>query len=118
MTRFLLSHLEMTGEKKPSTMYSLLFGAVAGVFGQSSSYPLDIVRRRMQTTGVTPECQDRYLTIGTTIRKIYYEEGIIHGFYKGLSMNWIKGPLAVGISFATYDHIKDLLRQLVHLHAR
>lgn len=111
-------YFKRTGEKQPNTMYSLLFGAIAGVFGQSSSYPLDIVRRRMQTTGVTPHCQDRYLTIGSTIKKIYYEEGIIHGFYKGLSMNWIKGPLAVGISFATYDHIKELLRTLVHLHYR
>uniref|UniRef100_A0A336M745 CSON013042 protein n=1 Tax=Culicoides sonorensis TaxID=179676 RepID=A0A336M745_CULSO len=111
-------YFKRTGEKNPTTMYSLMFGAVAGVFGQSSSYPLDIVRRRMQTTGVTPNCQDKYLTIASTIKKIYIEEGIIKGFYKGLSMNWIKGPIAVGISFATYDHFKEFLRKLVHLHYR
>jgi len=108
----------MTGEKQPSTLYALLFGALAGVCSQSSSYPLDIVRRRMQTTGVTPNCADKYLTISSTIQKIYREEGIIRGFYKGLSMNWIKGPLAVGISFATYDHIKHLLHDVVQLHYR
>lgn len=105
----------LTGDTSPNTVISLVFGATAGVIGQSSSYPLDIVRRRMQTTGVTAHCVDRYLTIGTTLAKIYREEGIVRGFYKGLSMNWIKGPIAVGISFATYDHIKHFLRELIHL---
>ncbi|XP_058840147.1 mitochondrial coenzyme A transporter SLC25A42 [Topomyia yanbarensis] len=104
-----------TGDKSPNTVISLIFGAMAGMIGQSSSYPLDIVRRRMQTTGVTKHCADRYLTIGTTLVKIYREEGFIGGFYKGLSMNWIKGPIAVGISFATYDHIKHLLREIIHV---
>lgn len=30
----------MTGEKKPNAIYSLLFGACAGICGQTSSYPL------------------------------------------------------------------------------
>lgn len=104
-----------TGDASPNTVISLFFGAAAGMIGQSSSYPLDIVRRRMQTTGVTAHCADRYLTIGTTLSKIYREEGFIGGFYKGLSMNWIKGPIAVGISFATYDHIKHFLRDVIHV---
>lgn len=51
---------------------------------------------------------------------IFYssKEGIIGGFYKGLSMNWVKGPIAVGISFATYDHIKDFLRTLMKKYKR
>ncbi|XP_052868822.1 mitochondrial coenzyme A transporter SLC25A42 [Anopheles cruzii] len=108
-------YYKRTGDKSPKTVISLTFGAIAGAIGQSSSYPLDIVRRRMQTTGVTAQCADQYLTIGRTLIKIYKEEGIIGGFYKGLSMNWIKGPIAVGISFATYDHIKHLLREVIHV---
>lgn len=109
----------------PPPIASLGFGAVAGMLGQTSSYPLDIVRRRMQT-----DTTGQYKTIIGTFKIIYwfvdfviiylfllkincyYSEGIIRGFYKGLSMNWIKGPIAVGISYATYDNIKDLLRTL------
>lgn len=28
-------------------------------------------------------------------------------------MNWIKGPIAVGISFATYDNVRDFLRTIL-----
>ncbi|XP_067618092.1 mitochondrial coenzyme A transporter SLC25A42 isoform X2 [Eurosta solidaginis] len=108
-------YYEVTGNTKLNTLVSLAFGAVAGAAGQTSSYPLDIVRRRMQTMGVNKDSNDQYRTIYTTLKKIYKEEGIKNGFYKGLSMNWIKGPIAVGISFSTYDLIKELLRELLHL---
>ncbi|ENN71954.1 hypothetical protein HUJ04_003040 [Dendroctonus ponderosae] len=87
---------------------SLVFGAIAGIISQSASYPFDIVRRRMQT-----DMTGKYPNMHETILYIYRTEGIRKGFYKGLSMNWIKGPIAVGISYATYDHIKDILRTSV-----
>lgn len=45
----------------------------------------------------------------------FREEGVKNGFFKGLSMNWIKGPIAVGISFSTYDLTKEFLRELAHI---
>lgn len=49
-------------------MASLAFGAIAGLLGQSTSYPLDIVRRRMQTS---PIAGTQYKTILGTLKKIY-----------------------------------------------
>uniref|UniRef100_A0A1B0DJ89 Uncharacterized protein n=1 Tax=Phlebotomus papatasi TaxID=29031 RepID=A0A1B0DJ89_PHLPP len=50
-----------------------MFGAAAGVIGQTSSYPLDIVRRRMQTIGINGRT-DQYSTIISTLQKIYSKE--------------------------------------------
>ncbi|KAK7082651.1 hypothetical protein SK128_008298 [Halocaridina rubra] len=99
---------------KPNPLERMMFGAVAGLVGQSSSYPLDIVRRRMQTANVTGN-GNSYKTIWGTLTKVYREEGLCHGLYKGLSMNWIKGPIAVGISFATFDTLKIKLEYILSI---
>lgn len=66
----------------------------------------------MQTSGVI-NCE-QYTTMRQTLRKVYIEEGIVRGFFKGVSMNWVKGPMATGISFASYDIIKNFLTN-IHL---
>jgi len=74
-------------------------GAFAGLVAQSITYPLDIVRRRSQ---VHP---DQYRTVLGSMRTILQGEGVM-ALFKGLSMNWVKGPVAISISFV----INDLLR--------
>lgn len=100
-----LFNSEHFGPLDPNPLERLVFGAIAGLFGQSASYPLDIVRRRMQT-------QQGSMTITGVLKKVLVEEGIIHGLYKGLSLNWIKGPIAVGVSFTTFDLVSKFLRNL------
>lgn len=102
-------HTEKTRRSQPYPHERLAFGACAGLIGQSASYPLDIVRRRMQTAGVTGSS---YGTILGTMREIVKHEGVVRGLYKGLSMNWLKGPVAVGISFTTFDIMHSLLLKL------
>uniref|UniRef100_A0A8C9RF67 Mitochondrial coenzyme A transporter SLC25A42 n=2 Tax=Scleropages formosus TaxID=113540 RepID=A0A8C9RF67_SCLFO len=105
-------HADKSGRSQPYSYERLAFGACAGLIGQSASYPLDVVRRRMQTAGVTGHT---YSTIVGTMREIVAEEGVVRGLYKGLSMNWVKGPIAVGISFTTFDLTQILLRKLEQL---
>lgn len=102
-------HTEKTKRPQPYPYERLAFGACAGLIGQSASYPLDVVRRRMQTAGVTGSS---YSTILGTMRAIVKQEGVVGGLYKGLSMNWIKGPVAVGISLTTFDITHSLLLKM------
>ena len=81
----------------------LAIGALAGFCAQAATYPLDVVRRRMQ---VSPASNLFFLA---TLRNIYSNEGITRGLYKGLSMNAIKGPIAVAISLNVNDYVKNLL---------
>ncbi|KAL7533114.1 hypothetical protein ACHAXR_005053 [Thalassiosira sp. AJA248-18] len=41
----------------------------------------------------------------TTMQHLFEEQGI-RGFYKGVSMNWVKGPIAFSISFTAFDTIQ------------
>lgn len=65
--------------------------------------------------GCTGHVND-YTGIWVTAISTYREEGIIRGLYKGLSMNWIKGPIAVGVSFTTFDITLQWLRAQTIFH--
>lgn len=102
-------------ENKLNPLHRLLFGACAGLFGQSVTYPLDIIRRRMQTDGITGPLRPEYQRMWSTAKYVYTTEGLKRGLYKGLSMNWIKGPIAVGMSFTTFDMLYGYLqRHYIH----
>jgi len=88
------------------TSARLASGAFAGLVAQTVTYPVDIVRRRMQ---VHP---DLYRTEWQTAQAILKSEGLFRGLFKGMTMNWVKGPIAVGVSFTMNDLVKSRLGRL------
>lgn len=96
-----------TSEKEISFYQRFAYGAIAGGISQTISYPIDIVRRRMQTGGILGDHSERYSTVRSTIKHIRETEGIRKGLYKGLSLNYVKGPVAVGISYTVFDFVNQ-----------
>jgi hypothetical protein len=47
-------------------------------------------------------------SIGKIIRDLYQEQGL-RGFFKGVTMNWMRGPIAFSISFTAYETVQILL---------
>lgn len=81
----------------------LFSGALAGLVSQSSSYPLEVIRRRMQVGGAVGD--GRRLGLVETGRKIYLERGF-RGFWVGLTIGYMKVVPMVATSFFVYERLK------------
>jgi len=102
---------EGRSEHKPTKLQILVSGAFAGLLGQTASYPLDIVRRRMQTATQMGVSHNKYASVIGTLTFVLRKEGIRKGWYKGVSMNFIKGPISVGTSFLTYELCSSYIKK-------
>lgn len=93
-------------------LVTLLNGALAGTLAQTISYPLDLVRRRLQVQGFSSDISfgdKHYRGVTDAFKTIYKEEGVI-GFYRGLVPNFIKVVPAISVSFYVYETMKQLLK--------
>jgi len=94
---------------KPAPLRSwaeLLAGGVAGLISQTSSYPLEVIRRRMQVGGAVGD--GHRLHVGETARMILREKGFM-GFWVGLSIGYVKVVPMAAVSFYVYDRGKTWL---------
>ena len=84
----------------------LTAGGLAGLISQTASYPLEVIRRRMQVGGAVGD--GRRLRMGETASLIMKESGP-RGFFVGLTIGYVKVVPMVAISFYTYERLKTLL---------
>ena len=88
----------------PSVPVLLLCGTVSTICGQLVSYPLSLVRTRLQAQEVPMDSSKRF-TMTNLLVGIWEKEGI-RGLYRGLLPNIIKVVPAVSITYAVYENIK------------
>ncbi|XP_022961712.1 mitochondrial carrier protein CoAc1-like [Cucurbita moschata] len=98
-------------EHQRSIVMRLSCGALAGLLGQTFTYPLDVVRRQMQVGDMPSSLhgQVRFRNSIEGLTMIVRNQGW-RQLFAGLSINYIKIVPSVAIGFAAYDSMKLWLR--------
>ncbi|WPH04654.1 mitochondrial carrier domain-containing protein [Acrodontium crateriforme] len=100
------AQIEATNKPAPLRAWAeLTTGALAGFVSQTISYPLEIIRRRMQVGGVVGD--GHRLTMVEVARNIARERGW-RGFYVGLGIGYVKVIPMMATSFYAYERFKVL----------
>lgn len=84
----------------------LLAGGFAGLVSQTASYPLEVIRRRMQVGGAVGD--GHRLGMAETAGRVYRESGW-KGFWVGLTIGYVKVVPMVAVSFFVYERMKVVL---------
>ncbi|XP_061881144.1 calcium-binding mitochondrial carrier protein SCaMC-2-A isoform X1 [Entelurus aequoreus] len=99
-------YLQQYGATDPGVLVLLACGTVSSTCGQLASYPLALVRTRMQAHAAYGNAQQ--VTMTALFKQILQTEGPL-GLYRGLAPNFLKVIPAVSISYVVYERIKTHL---------
>lgn len=83
---------------------NLLIGGWAGFVGAGLTYPADVVRRKMQLSGID-KTADSYTSIPDAFRKMYKHDGI-KAFFRGFIPSQVKIVPAAAIMFMCNERMK------------
>ncbi|KAF2747399.1 ADP,ATP carrier protein [Sporormia fimetaria CBS 119925] len=98
-----------TSSHKPAQLRywaELSAGGFAGFFSQTVSYPLEVIRRRMQVGGVVGD--GHRMSVAEVAKRIYLERGY-RGFFVGLTIGYAKVIPMAATSFYVYERGKYYL---------
>mgnify|MGYP001809672271 CR=1 FL=1 len=85
----------------------LICGGLAGAFAQTLTYPLDVIRRRMQVT-CSPESLFKYKNSFDAAQQIVKNDGF-KALFKGMLPNYLKVVPAISISFVTFEFLCKIM---------
>ncbi|XP_038720619.1 mitochondrial substrate carrier family protein B-like [Tripterygium wilfordii] len=91
-----------------TVIVSLACGSLSGIASSTATFPLDLVRRRMQLEGAGGRARVYTTGLFGTFRHIIKSEGL-RGLYRGILPEYYKVVPGVGIVFMTYETLKMLL---------
>ncbi|XP_076001673.1 mitochondrial adenyl nucleotide antiporter SLC25A23 [Genypterus blacodes] len=95
-----------TGFADPGVMVLVGCGAVSTTCGQLASYPLALIRTRMQAQASVKGAPR--LSMAALLHNIVIQEGVA-GLYRGLSPNLLKVLPAVSVSYVAYEYTRIFL---------
>ncbi|CAN8254612.1 unnamed protein product [Cochlearia groenlandica] len=87
---------------------SLSCGSLSGIASSTVTFPLDLVRRRMQLEGAGGRARVYNTGLFGTFKHIFKTEGM-RGLYRGILPEYYKVAPGVGIAFMAYDTLKKHL---------
>ncbi|XP_029074655.1 calcium-binding mitochondrial carrier protein SCaMC-3 isoform X2 [Monodon monoceros] len=90
----------------PGILVLLACGTISSTCGQIASYPLALVRTRMQAQASIEGAPQ--LSMLGLLRHILSQEGV-RGLYRGIAPNFMKVIPAVSISYVVYENMKQAL---------
>ncbi|TRY86083.1 hypothetical protein DNTS_030173 [Danionella cerebrum] len=91
----------------PGVLVLVGCGTVSSTCGQLASYPLALIRTRMQAQASVKGAPQ--LSMLSLFQSIVAQEGLI-GLYRGIAPNFLKVVPAVSISYVVYEHMRKVLR--------
>ncbi|PIA54565.1 hypothetical protein AQUCO_00900851v1 [Aquilegia coerulea] len=91
-----------------TVLVSLACGSLSGIAASTATFPLDLVRRRMQLEGAGGRSRVYKTGLFGTFGHIMQTEGLC-GLYRGILPEYYKVVPSVGLVFMTYEMMKALL---------
>jgi solute carrier family 25 phosphate transporter 23/24/25/41 len=95
-------------EENPGVIVLLACGTFSSTCGQIASYPLALVRTRLQAQINTDKTDKTSGSMVGLFKNIVANEGFF-GLYRGIAPNFLKVAPAVSISYVVYEHTRRTL---------